>query len=130
TAVTGRPAETDGWEADERSGLGPVAQRTRRRLLETAQKVFAERGFYATRVDDIVAAAEVSHGIFYRYFGSKSEILRILADRALHELGEMYQDICSSIDLDGGSVHDSLVEWLGRLTDTSAHNMAIIAAWT
>ena len=51
------------------------AQATRQRLLEAARKAFGELGFVATRVDDIVERAGVSHGTFYRYFSDKKDIL-------------------------------------------------------
>ena len=41
---------------------------TRDRLLDAGATVFAERGFHAARVDDIVKLAATSHGTFYLYF--------------------------------------------------------------
>jgi AcrR family transcriptional regulator len=43
-------------------------------------------GYHATRVDDIVAAAGLAHGTFYRYFGSKEEVFRIVAAAAIQEI--------------------------------------------
>ena len=40
-------------------------------LLASGRDVFVERGYHNTRVDDLVAAAGVSHGAFYRYFRNK-----------------------------------------------------------
>jgi AcrR family transcriptional regulator len=39
-------------------------------LLEVGRDVYLERGYHNTRVDDLVVAAGVSHGAFYRYFRS------------------------------------------------------------
>ena len=50
-----------------------------RKLLDAAMRVFAERGFHASRVDDIVRAARTSHGTFYLYFANKEDLLRTLA---------------------------------------------------
>ena len=50
-----------------------------RRLLDAGMRVFADRGFHAARVDDIVRAARASHGTFYLYFSSKEDLLRALA---------------------------------------------------
>jgi len=75
------PAVGSGAKA-ERRVLGTVGQATRAQLLAAATKVFAERGYDATTVDDIVGAAGISHGTFYIYFTSKDEVLQILAARA------------------------------------------------
>jgi AcrR family transcriptional regulator len=50
-------------------------QRTYRELQEVALQLVAERGFDGVTTDDIAAAAEVSKTTFYRYFGSKEEVV-------------------------------------------------------
>ncbi len=52
-------------------------------LLEAAHMVFLTRGYHGTRVDDIVEAAGVSHGAFYRYFKNKDELAHLLAAQAM-----------------------------------------------
>src|SRR6185503_19557856 len=54
-------------------------QRTQARLLEAGARVFAERGYHAARVDDVVKAARTSHGTFYLYFSNKEDLFRALA---------------------------------------------------
>lgn len=48
----------------------------RRRLLDAAQRVFAERGYAGTRIGDIVREAGLSTGAVYGRFGSKNDLLR------------------------------------------------------
>ncbi len=45
-------------------------------LLEAASRVFAERGYRATRLDDVAAAAGVTKGAIYYYFEGKEDLLR------------------------------------------------------
>jgi len=58
-----------------------LAQRTqavedkRRQLLDAAVRVFARKGFHATRVGDIAEEAGVAHGLLYHYFDSKDQVL-------------------------------------------------------
>jgi AcrR family transcriptional regulator len=52
--------------------------RTRARLLQAARMVFEERGFAGTRMQDVAATAEVSHGTVYTWFPAKEELLRAL----------------------------------------------------
>jgi AcrR family transcriptional regulator len=52
-------------------------------ILSAALKVFAAKGFAATKIGDIASRAEVSHGLVYHYFKSKEEIFHALLKRAL-----------------------------------------------
>ena len=56
--------------------------RTRRRLLQAAIKLFAARGYHGVAVDQIVAAARVNKRMVYHYFGSKDAIF----EAALYEV--------------------------------------------
>jgi TetR/AcrR family transcriptional regulator len=48
--------------------------RTRRRLLSAAIRLFAKHGFHAVSVDEIVALAKVNKRMVYHYFGSKDAL--------------------------------------------------------
>ena len=55
----------------------PVARnpdRTRRRLLRAAIKLFAQQGFHAVSVEAIVDLAKVNKRMVYPYFGSKDAL--------------------------------------------------------
>jgi AcrR family transcriptional regulator len=67
------------------------ADRRRAELLDIALRLFAERGFKATTIADISAAAGTAHGLVYHYFRSKDELLLAVLERnsflpALREL--------------------------------------------
>jgi AcrR family transcriptional regulator len=53
---------------------------TREVILETAERLFAERGFVATSVRDIVGDAGISAPSLYHFFGSKENLLVELID--------------------------------------------------
>jgi AcrR family transcriptional regulator len=110
--------------------LGPAAQRTRAQLLEAGHRVFAEKGYYATRVTDVVQAAGVSHGIFYRYFDNKTHLFRLLAERASAELTAAL-DRVPTLAGPGVGEHASsdLRAWLADYAATSAEEAAIRAMW-
>src|SRR5438445_3047370 len=71
-------------------------QQQRRAILDTAIGLFRERGFAATRVQDVTGQLRISEGTFFNYFPSKQAVLEAAAvdliDRALaqlsHELGD------------------------------------------
>jgi AcrR family transcriptional regulator len=60
--------------------------RTRRDLVEAAVRLFDERGFEGTTIEDITNAADVSPRTFFRYFGSKEEILFADHQRSVEDL--------------------------------------------
>jgi TetR/AcrR family transcriptional regulator, fatty acid metabolism regulator protein len=58
-----------------------VSERTadrRAELLDAAVRVFAAKGFHASRVGDIANEAGVAHGLLYHYFRSKEEVLETI----------------------------------------------------
>ncbi|HEV7862675.1 MAG TPA: TetR/AcrR family transcriptional regulator, partial [Acidimicrobiia bacterium] len=59
---------------------------TRARLVDAAATVFAECGYTAARISDMVRLAGISQGNFYRHFQSKDEILLAVLERPLEEL--------------------------------------------
>jgi AcrR family transcriptional regulator len=99
-----------------------------RTLLDAGAEVFAERGYHAARVDDIVTRAKTSHGTFYLYFGNKEELFRALAvdvAGAIVELGEALPPITGD-----ASGQESLRAWLDRFADLYEHYRATLQAWT
>jgi AcrR family transcriptional regulator len=62
------------------------AQR-RTQLLAHARDVFAEKGYHAAKIDDIVAHANVARGTFYLHFDDKRGIFEELVDDILGRVG-------------------------------------------
>jgi TetR/AcrR family transcriptional regulator, fatty acid metabolism regulator protein len=58
----------------------------RERILDAAVRVFAKKGFYATRVSEVAKAAGVADGTIYLYFRSKDEILVSLFEDRVERL--------------------------------------------
>src|SRR4051812_38250796 len=52
-------------------------------IVQAAMAVFAERGFAASKLDDIARRAGVSKGALYLYFETKEEIFRAVVDQAI-----------------------------------------------
>ena len=50
-------------------------ERTRQRLLAQAERLFRERGYAATSVEQIAEAAEVTKGAIYGHFASKEDLM-------------------------------------------------------
>lgn len=52
----------------------PPSQKKREKILQAATRLFTEKGFTNTSVDDIAAAASVSKQTVYAHFGSKENL--------------------------------------------------------
>src|SRR4051812_169929 len=59
-----------------------------RAILETAERLFAERQLGEVSVDDLAQGAGISRSAFYFYFGSKEDVLITVAERVSRELEE------------------------------------------
>src|SRR5881394_167400 len=57
----------------------------REAILRSAIKVFANKGYFNSKVADIAADAGIADGTVYLYFKSKDEILHSIFDRAMAE---------------------------------------------
>jgi AcrR family transcriptional regulator len=68
------------------------AARRRKQLLDVALRVFAERGFHPTSMNDLAEAAGVTKPVLYQHFGSKRELylelLEDVGDRLREEIGK------------------------------------------
>jgi AcrR family transcriptional regulator len=67
----------------------------KRELLLIAEKLFIEKGFQQTSVDDILLASGISKGGFYHYFKSKDELLSESINSLLDEVVVMLQKIAN-----------------------------------
>jgi AcrR family transcriptional regulator len=60
-----------------------VSQLKRRLILEAAVRLFSERGYAATRIEDIIAELSASRRVIYEHFGGKSDILVAICEQAI-----------------------------------------------
>lgn len=105
----------------------PTAPATRRRrkdarpseLTSAALDLFVEKGFAATRLDDVAAQAGVSKGTLYLYFDSKEALFKaVIEDAIVPVLAAAEQQIAayegSSVDL----LHKLLFGWWQQIGAT------------
>ena len=59
---------------------------TARRIVATAEQVFAEQGLAGARMDEIARAAKVNKALLYYYFRSKEELFRFVLETLLSQL--------------------------------------------
>src|SRR5262245_2586060 len=87
-AIFGRKPGT-AMVAGERTRRSTVGRRERRKdarpgeIVEAAIDLFGERGFGATRLEDVARRAGVSKGTVFVYFASKDDLFRAVAKAVL-----------------------------------------------
>jgi len=65
------------------------AESTRDRLIYTALRLFAEKGYGSTSVADVRQAADVHSGSLYHFFPGKQDLLLAVLDAYRHGIGPM-----------------------------------------
>lgn len=78
-------------------------ERTRRKLLDAAGRVFARKGYHATLISDIVGEIGAGQGTFYRHFSGKRELVDALFESFVESLLAAFQPM--SLDLPDSVEH-------------------------
>jgi TetR/AcrR family transcriptional regulator, regulator of mycofactocin system len=84
-------------------------QRTREHIVDAAFRLFAERGYAATTVADIAAAADIAPRTFFSYFPSKEEVV-------FHDFDALFASLREAIEgrPEGVTAIDALREWVSQ----------------
>jgi AcrR family transcriptional regulator len=90
-------------------------------------RVLAERGLHAARVDDVVRAAEVSHGTFYLYFANKEALFKALATHCADDMAALAASLGPVPAGDAGRAE--LRRWITEFVTTYRRYGVVIRAW-
>ncbi|MCM1045616.1 MAG: TetR/AcrR family transcriptional regulator [Candidatus Gastranaerophilales bacterium] len=77
------------------TGMGEKSVQKRKYILETARKVFMEKGFKRVTMKDIVEACEISRGGLYLYFESTDQIFLEVLKMETQEADDVFSDSIS-----------------------------------
>jgi AcrR family transcriptional regulator len=69
---------------------------TRGRLIATARRLFAEKGFAATSTEEILSEAAVSRGALYHHFPSKTDLFQATFEQVEDELTAQVLDAATT----------------------------------
>jgi AcrR family transcriptional regulator len=90
-------------------------QRTRDQIVEAAMRLFADRGYQATTIADIAAAADVAPRTFFSYFPSKEAVVFHNVERDLDGLAGTLRD-----RRPGETAFDALRRWIDSMFEAWA----------
>jgi AcrR family transcriptional regulator len=81
-----------------RPALRARYDRRQKAVVEAAARVFAEKGFHATSMQDLIAASGLTAGGLYHYITSKDQLLISICDELMEPLLERVRAIVGSDD--------------------------------
>jgi len=110
--------------------LRSQGRRTMRRLLDAAMVAFDERGYYDTRVNDVVKIAKTSHGTFYLYFSNKEDLLRALVIEAGVEAQQLADALNMPPERGGTPEWEDLRAWIAAFSSLWVRYAPLFRAWT
>ena len=88
-------------------------------LLAAALDLFVERGFAATRLDEVAARAGVSKGTLYLYFANKEDLFKaVVREHLLPVLGEAEQTIDQYEGHSSDLLREIIMGWWERVGNT------------
>jgi AcrR family transcriptional regulator len=99
----------------------------RERLLESAQRVFAQSGYDGTTVDDIITAAGTSRATFYRYFKGKDAIFDELSRSCFRDMRAVVKKLTRFDPAVAG--REGLEELVAMYRDLQVRQGGVIRAW-
>ena len=97
---------------------------TAARLRQAAREAFADLGWQATRVQDIVQRAGVAHGTFYTYYQNKAAILDDLVRISQADLAALAAE-----PWEAGDVRSALEHIIGGLVELYERDSPILRSW-
>jgi AcrR family transcriptional regulator len=88
-------------------------------LIAAALDLFVERGFAATRLDEVAARAGVSKGTLYLYFASKEELFKAVIQQGILPVLDHGEEMLTKHQGDARSLLESmLITWWGMVGAT------------
>ena len=87
-------------------------ERRRQQIIVAAKRVFSEKGFSKSTMEDIAREAELSPGTLYLYFKNKDELYASLSLRILQYLNIRLEDVKKEKDIDSAQKIEAIKEAL------------------
>lgn len=117
----------EGLSISERTaGLSKRAVATVTALADAGAAQFRARGYRSTSVDDIVEAAAVARGTFYKYFSDKQDLLAAVAAE-IYGAGMSFAERISHVD--PIAEESTLRHWLATYVEFYDRYSGCIEAW-
>jgi len=98
-----------------RPALRARYDRRREQVVESAARVFAERGYDQTSVQELTEAMGLASGGLYHYFASKQQLLIEICDQLMDPLLEQAQTLVASHDASQDQLRALVRLWVAHV---------------
>jgi AcrR family transcriptional regulator len=123
-------------DTPKRTRRQDYAEATRQAIIDAARRLFAERGYFATKVDDIAAEARVAPATVYAVTGGKQNLLNLLITAWTTDpvVGQTLSNVGASTDPAGiirevatasRTMREAYVDVIRVMLTTAPHDEAI-----
>ena len=70
--------------------MPPKGERRKQQIVDTAKKMFIEKGFQSTHIGQVCEELDIARGTVYQYFRNKKEILYAILDVVLEKIDDIF----------------------------------------
>jgi len=96
----------------------------RRKVVDTAARLFAERGYASTSISELTAATGLAAGGLYHYIEGKDDLLIAICDELLEPLLEQAREIVAAGDPPVEQLRELIGAWVGHVV-AHRHHMLV-----
>ncbi len=104
-----------------RPALRAKYDRRQQEVVAAAARVFADQGFHATSMQDLVGATGLTAGGLYHYIGSKDQLLVRICDQLMEPLLARVRTIVASGDPPDVQLREIVREWMVHVERNRDH---------
>ena len=90
---------------------------TREGILEVAARIFGEKGYHATSMQDIAEAVHLQKASLYHHFSSKQEILVALIDHAFDLINSRLEEVLSQSLSPDEKIRQAMISYLQTIAE-------------
>lgn len=101
-------------------------EETRRALLREGRRLFADRGYAAVGLSEIVAAAGVTKGALYHHFANKAELFHAVLKEVQDEVGRRVAATADAHDDPWSQLAHGCREFLAAATDPQVRRIMLV----
>lgn len=101
-------------------------EKTRQRLVATATRLFAERGYEATPIDAVLSETELSRGALYHHFSSKESLFEAVLEQVEADIAAAIIDAVRGLSDPVESLRAGCAAWLEVARDPVVRQISLI----